>query len=402
MRSLRALWHPFTPLVLVLVVLPLVTLATPADQRTGWLTLNFLVGSPLAAWAAVRALRSALARVPVPADAADPSYRETWLQRTLRWFLILVSVLGTASVALAALGTKAWRPPPGVGPDPIGWELAPFQSLFLAVLPLLFSVFGLRLWRDLVATRRRRAQGLPPLPLEPPSSTGSEELDRRLARLATDGGTRRSSSGKATLRLSVTVAIASALSNLLPPSLKLTDALSKGAEGEALREFWRFFTASFVHQEVVALAVGLLAFLAVAPIIEALLGGVWLTVGFVGGGFLATLASQVFLPGRNYMGMTGADAAVAGMLLFFGLLQRHRLPLAVQRRIAVRCLTVLVIVAFAGALLPAADTAAHVGGFMFGVLLSPLARPREEVRSAMEEARAETPAAAPASEAPRE
>src|SRR5512142_2906984 len=143
-----------------------------------------------------------------------------------------------------------------------------------------------------------------------------------------------------------------------------------------------------VHGDVVSLAVGLLAFLAVAPIVEALLGGKWLTAVVIGGGVFATVASFVFVE-RNYMGMTGADAALAGFLLFFGLLQRHRLPPGAQQRIAARCLTALVIVAFAGVLLPAADTAAHLGGFALGMLLSPLARPRPEVREAMERARAE-------------
>jgi len=369
----------------VLVILPLLVLLAPPEQRAGWLLLDWFPLSFLAAAVAVLALRSALRRIPVPAGAPDPSFREAWLERALRWLLVLVSILGTAAIAVAAAGVKAWRPPAGPGPDTIGWELAPFQSVFLAVLPLFFGILGARMWRDLASARRRRAEGLPPLPLERPSSTGDERLDELLVAQATARGTEKRR-GKATLRLAIVAAVASALSNLLPPSMQLVAEFSKGTQGQALLEFWRFFTATFVHGDVVSLAVGILTFLAVAPIVEALLGGKWLTAVFLGGGVFATVASFVFVE-RNYMGMTGADAAVAGFLLFFGLLHRHRLPPGVQQRIAARCLTVLVIVAFSGVLMPAADTAAHLGGFAFGMLLSPLARPRAEVREAMERAR---------------
>src|SRR5512142_816669 len=279
MRILRALWHPLTPLALVLVVVPLLTLLAPADQRAGWLLLDCIPLSFAAAAASILALRSALRRIPVPADAAEPSFREAWLARALRWLLVLASVLGTASLAVAAAGVKAWRPPPGPGPDTIGWELAPYQSVFLAVLPLFFGILGARLWRDLASARRRRAEGLPPLPLERASSTGDERLDELLVAQATARGALRSR-GKATLRLAIIAAVASALSNLLPPSMQLVAEFSKGTGGQALLQFWRFVTATFVHADVVSLVVGILAFLAVAPIVEALLGGKWLTAVF--------------------------------------------------------------------------------------------------------------------------
>src|SRR5512142_1969362 len=68
MRLLRALWHPLTPVVLLGVALPLATLLVPADWR-GWAVVAAVIGGPLGAIASVVALRTTLARIPVPADA---------------------------------------------------------------------------------------------------------------------------------------------------------------------------------------------------------------------------------------------------------------------------------------------------------------------------------------------
>lgn len=374
MRSLRALWHPLTPLAVVLVILPLLTLllASPAQRAPDMLGI-FLLSFP-AAWLSVRALRGALARIPVPEGAPEPTYHEQMLARGMRWLLVLVSIFGTLSLFLAALGVKEWRPPPAQ-PDPTAAEfaLAPQQSIALVVLPLLFAIFGLQLWVHLASARRRRAQGQMPLPFKPASTTGDEKLDERLRPRA-----------RAALVLGLVASVGSALANLL----RYTPMFSRGTEGVALIQFWRFFTASFVHQDVGALVVGILGFAAVAPLVEALLGRSWLVIAVLGGGFVATVTSFVFVPG-DFMGLTGVDAALVGLLAFFGLLHRHRLPPATTVQIAVRCLVALVIVAFASVLVPAADVAAAFGGFGAGMLLSPVARPRPEVREALERTRAE-------------
>jgi membrane associated rhomboid family serine protease len=196
--------------------------------------------------------------------------------------------------------------------------------------------------------------------------------------------------------LGLVAAAGSALANLLPPSMRVVQLLSKGSGGAALLQPWRFLTASFVHQDVTSLVVGLLTFVAVAPMVEALLGKGWLVAVVIGGGFAATLASYAFAPG-DYMGLIGADAALAGLLIFFALLQRYRLPSATVQQLAVRCLTALLIVAFASALMETADVAAAFGGFGLGMLLSPLARPGQKVREALEKVRAEPAGTAPAS-----
>ncbi len=387
MGTLRALWHPLTPLALVLVVLPLCTLLAPPELRAGLLFFDFVPLSFLGAWASTRALRTALDRIEVPAGAPEPPYHEVMLERGLRWLIVLVSVLGTLAVWVAVLGVKEWKPAPGPGPTDPDFVLEPYQSIVLAAVPVLFALFGLRLWTHLASARRRRAQGLAPLPFKPASTTGDERLDVLLRPRA-----------RASAVLGLTAAAGSALANLLPPSWHIVQSLSKGTGETTLWQPWRFFTASFVHQDVMALVIGVLGFVAVAPIVEALLGKAWLVVVAVGGGVFATVMSAIFLPANDFMGLTGVDAALAGVLAFTGLLHRHRLPPDTLAHLTVRCLTVVVIVAFASVLVPTADVAAAFGGFGLGMLLSPVARPGARVSEALEKVRAQG-AAGPAAEA---
>ncbi len=384
MPSLRALRHPVTPLVAVIVVLPLVILLAPPPMRAGLLLLVCLFLSPVAAYLAVRALRGALARIPVPPESG-PSPREAALERWLKTLLVVAPVVGTASIALAALGVRSWRAPPPPGQPPLEWGFSAPQSAFLAAVPLLFTLLGVRLWRDLAANRRGRVAGGSAAP-EPPSATGDPGLDRHL----------EGRKGRTAFRLGLLVLIVSSVANALPPLQRDPDklawavtALAKISSAIERGEPYRFFTATFVHGDFAGLVVGLLVLAAVAPLLEKLLGGKWLFFAFVGGGFVATVASFAFAPGRAYMGVTGATAAITGLLLFLGVRERTRLPPATLRRIASRVAVVLVVLAFASALLPYADVAAHLGGFTFGAALALVARPRPEVRAAMERARAE-------------
>lgn len=367
MRLVRALWHPLTPLVLVVVLLPLATLLAPADQRIGWLVLNFVVGGPLAAVASAWALRSALARIRLPANAPGTHPQERTLLRALRWLLVLVTLLGPLTMYLAALGAKDHGVPS-------------HQVAFLCLVPLFFTVFGWRLWRDLVSARRRRAQGQEPLPLERSTWTGDARLDELLGRKP-----------KMTARMVWIVGFVSALAFLAPGHAILAQ-LAKVNGAIAGGEVWRFATASLVHGDLVGLAVSALAFFAVAPLVEVLVGPGWLWAIFLGGGAAATGASFAFVP-ADYMGSTGSVAALLGLLLFFAVRQRRRLPPATARRIALHGLVGVVILAFAGVLLPSADSAAHLGGFAFGVVAGLLVDPSPAVRSALEKARQEALAA---------
>jgi len=362
MKLLRALGYPLVPVSVVVALLPALTLLAPAGQRVGWLFLDFLAGGPLAAMASALALRRALLRIPVPAGAPDPSPQERTLARGLRWLLILVAVLGPLTMYLAALGAQDRGVPR-------------HQVAFLCLIPLFFTVLGWRLWRDLSTARRRRARGLEPAPLQRGTWTGDALLDALVDRKP-----------RWTARLVWIVGFTSALSFLAPGHVLLAQLAKVNVA--MFPEAWRFVTASFVHADLVGLAVSALAFFAVAPPVEVLLGPRWLLAVFVLGGVAATAASYSFVA-SNFMGSTGAVAALTGFLLFFAVRQRRRLPPAAVERIALHGLAAVMILAFAGVLLPSADSAAHLGGFAFGALAGLLAGPSPAVRAAMERARRE-------------
>jgi len=365
MSTLRALRHPLVPVVLVVIVLPAATLLAPAEQRVAWLFLNFLVAGPLAAVASAVALRRALSRIPVPPDAPGSSPQERTVGRLLRWLLVLVTLLGPLTMYLAALGAQG--------------GLRRHQIAFLCLVPFFFTVFGWRLWSDLASARRRRAQGLAPLPFERSTWTGDARLDELLGRKP-----------RMTARLVWVVGFVSALAFLSPGHAIL--AQLAGNERFWHGEVWRIATASLVHGELVALAVSALAFFAVAPLVEVLVGPGWLAAIFLGGGVAATGAHLAFVP-ASYLGSTGSVAALTGLLLFFAVRQHRRLPPPTARRIALHGLAAVLILAFAGVLLPEADTAAHLGGFAFGALAGLLVDPSKAVRSALEKARDEALAA---------
>lgn len=363
MRLVRALWHPLIPVVLVVIVLPLVTLLAPADQRLGWLILDFAIGGPLGAVLSALALRSALARIPVPATAPASSHQELMLGRSLRWLLIMVTMLGPLTICLAAAGAQSGG-------------AARYQVMFLCLVPAFFTVFGWRLWRDLASARRRRAQGLEPLPLERSTWTGDARLDELLGRKP-----------KATGWVAVIVGFVSALAYLSLRHSMLVQ-LAKVNLFIAQGELWRFATASFVHTDLTGLAVSVMALFVVGPLVELFLGWRWLVAILVGGGIAATAASFAFVA-ADYTGTTGAVAALTGVLVFFAMRQHRRLSPATARRIAVHGLASVAILAFAGVLLPNADNAAHLGGFAFGFVAGLLVDPSPAVRSALEKARQE-------------
>ncbi len=363
------LWHPVAPVVLLGVALPLATVLVPGEWRGG-LVLAAVVLGPLGAIASVAALRASLARIPVPADAPATSSQERVLLRSLRWLLALVTLLGPLVMVMAAIGALSG-----------GTAQGSRQAMFLLLVPLFFVLLGWRLWQDLASARRRRALGLEPLALERRTWTGDARLDELLGRKP-----------RMTGWIALIIAFGSALA-FLSVKHSILVQLAKVDSLIAQGQYWRFLTASFVHEDLTALAVSILALLVVAPLVEMFLGPRWLLAILVGGGVAATAASYAFVA-TDYAGTTGAVAAYVGTLVSFAMRQHRRLPPAAARRIAAHGLTAVAILAFAGVLLPDADSAAHLGGFAFGIAAGLLVDPSPAVRSAMERARQEAPAAA--------
>ena len=95
------------------------------------------------------------------------------------------------------------------------------------------------------------------------------------------------------------------------------------------------------------------------------------------------LATLLALVPTDFLGTSGAVAALAGLLLSLSLRLRRRLPPAVRPRLTLHGLVALVIVGFAGALVPQVDNAAHLGGLVFGLLAGLTFAPSPAVQAAL-------------------
>lgn len=362
MPSPRSPWLPVAP-VLALLVLSVATLAAPADQRLGWSALALVVGGPLALLAGLLLLRAELKRLPAPVTGEGPAPAERSLLFLLRAVLVAGPLLGPLLVVFTeyALAQRATSVPTAV--------------LNLA-LPFVFPLVGVRLWRDLRALRAHRAEGLPPEAAPRPSVTGDAAVDARIGRPP-----------RAAARLTWGVGFVSALA-WISPGHALIAQLAKVNDRIRGGEVWRLFTATAVHDELPALVLNGVAFLAVAPLLELLLGGPRLVFAFVVGGVVATGASYLLFPAATYMGASGAVAAAAGALLALALRRRAVLPDALWRRLLARGAAAIATL-FVGALvLPDTDFAALGGGLALGVLAGLAFAPPEDARAALDWARA--------------
>jgi membrane associated rhomboid family serine protease len=345
MPSLRSAWNPITPLGVV-VLASLGALAAPAEQRPGWLGLVLLLLSPVAAFVASRALRGALARAaPLGPGAGSAPRQERVLGLALRGLLVLVAALVPLAALVTDLGVRSGK-------------LGRGETALTLALPLLFSLLGAQLWRDLCAARRQRAAGGPPARAQRPSFTGV-----------------------AAWVMGFTSA-AAWIADQVVRGQPIVAQLMKVDERVAAGEVWRIFTATAVHGSLAGLVLNGAAFFGVAPLLELLLGAPRLVFVFVVGGVAATSASFAAAAGP-FTGASGAVAAVAGALLAFGVRRRQALPAETRRRIVLHGGVALVAVALAAGLLPDVDLAAVGGGLAFGAVAGLAFEPPEDARAAL-------------------
>jgi membrane associated rhomboid family serine protease len=361
MPSLRSAWNPVTPLAAVLV-LSLAALLAPADQRPGWLGLIVLLLSPVAAIASVRAVRSAMARVPAAPPGGAPPRAERWLSAGLQTLVAVLAWLGPLTVLLAELARQRG-------------ELRTGEMAILVALPPTLGILGARLWRDLRAVRGDRATTVEPWRLARASVTGLPELDARIGRPP-----------RAAPRIAWVLGFTSAAAWVAAQVVRgqpILSLLMKVNERIRDGEVWRIFTAPLVHGSLAALVVNAWAFLAVGPLLELLLGTPRLVFVFAVGGVAGTFASFALAPGP-FLGAAGAVAAVAAAVLALAARLGRRLPAATRRRAFIHGCLALGLVAVGAVLLPEVDLPAVGGGAVFGALAGLAFDPPEDARVALQ------------------
>ena len=146
-------------------------------------------------------------------------------------------------------------------------------------------------------------------------------------------------------------------------------------------QYWRLFSALFLHYGPLHLVVNLYALYVLGPPLEALIGATRFALSYL----VAGLGSSIGVIALWRFGLTqadflvGASGAVMGIVgTWAGLLCRHRHVPNARRRLASVGMIVLVQTAF-DFMTPQISMAAHLSGFVTGVLVGLLLAPHHEL-----------------------
>jgi rhomboid protease GluP len=141
-------------------------------------------------------------------------------------------------------------------------------------------------------------------------------------------------------------------------------------------QWWRVFTALFVHFNLLHLALNMWALWNVGRLSERLFGRGTLLFVYVAAGILASLSSIAWNPSLSSVGASGAIFGVFGAFLAFLSRQRRQIPSVIVRKHWISTLAFVLFNLVSGAIQPGIDNAAHVGGLLSGFVLGfILARP---------------------------
>jgi membrane associated rhomboid family serine protease len=237
---------------------------------------------------------------------------------------------------------------------------------------------------------------------QPDSAEGARQLIEELPRVETKGFQARwsavrefnerliSVSGRpwitpVIVALNIVVFVAMTVASKKIGQFTIPELLSWGANFGPLTvngQWWRLFTALFVHFNVLHLLLNMWALWNIGCLTERLFGRRTYLFLYVCAGALASLASIAWDPSLASVGASGAIFGVFGAFLGFLRQQRRQIPSWILRKHWISTLAFVLFNLASGALQPGIDNAAHVGGLLCGFALGLiLARPLDiEVR----------------------
>ncbi len=159
---------------------------------------------------------------------------------------------------------------------------------------------------------------------------------------------------------------------LFNPSAKLLfDLGAMAPPAVANGQFWRLFTAMFLHAGLLHVALNAYFFWLFGRMVESVYGRTWMLLIYLVSGFLASVASYAFGPVIALaVGASGAISGVFGAFIAYNYRRRHVAANAANLRMA---LTVIVLNAFIAVVYSSIDWRAHVGGLVAGFALGYLA-----------------------------
>lgn len=151
-------------------------------------------------------------------------------------------------------------------------------------------------------------------------------------------------------------------------------------------EWWRFVTPVFLHVDTIHILVNMYSLFVIGPYVEKLYGSAkfvvfWVLTGMAGVAasyFASMYEMQEGFLGRLLFrggdvpsaGASGALFGLVGVLFVFGIKFRHELPEEFKRAFGVGMVPTILINLFIGYAIPGIDNAAHLGGFLAGVVFA--------------------------------
>lgn len=131
-------------------------------------------------------------------------------------------------------------------------------------------------------------------------------------------------------------------------------------------EYYRLFTSIFLHIGIMHLLCNMYSLYIIGREVESLFGKVKYIIIFILSGIFGSILSIAFSHNAISAGASGAIFGLLGALLYFGMHYRTYLGEALVRSI----IPILIINLIIGFLSPGIDMAAHIGGFVGGILVS--------------------------------
>lgn len=131
-------------------------------------------------------------------------------------------------------------------------------------------------------------------------------------------------------------------------------------------EFYRIFTAMFLHSGLIHFFFNMYAIYIVGPQIENFFGKFKFILIYLGSGIMGSLLSLIFIKDSVGLGASGAIFGLLGSLLYFGYHYRIYLDSVIKSQIIPLIVANLLI----GFIIPGIDNAAHIGGLIGGILMS--------------------------------
>lgn len=131
-------------------------------------------------------------------------------------------------------------------------------------------------------------------------------------------------------------------------------------------EYYRLFTSIFLHIGIMHLLCNMYSLYIIGREVESLFGKVKYIIIFILSGIFGSILSIAFSHNVISAGASGAIFGLLGALLYFGMHYRTYLGEALVRSI----IPILIINLIIGFLSPGIDMAAHIGGFVGGILVS--------------------------------